>query len=68
MSQNVYRWRNGGGLVLGRFPPTVQQLRAMIGPTPVVYRVEDDRTSEWREPTGAERLKVRAWLDRKAHV
>jgi hypothetical protein len=52
---------NGGGLVLARFPPTVQQLQATIGPTPVVYRVEDAHTYKWREPTEAERLRVRAW-------
>jgi hypothetical protein len=59
------RYVNCGALVLDdRFPVTPQRLQAMVGPTPVVYRVEDAHTYEWREPTKGERARVRAWLRR----
>jgi hypothetical protein len=59
------RYVNGGATVLDdRHPVTPQRLQAMVGPTPVVYRVEDARTSEWREATGDERARIRAWLRR----
>jgi hypothetical protein len=62
---HIYSWKNGGAPVLGDpFPVTTRCLQAMVGPTPVVYRVEDDRTYEWREPTKDERARVRAWLRR----
>jgi hypothetical protein len=59
------RYVNGGAPVLGnRFPLTPQRLQAMVGPTPVVYRVEDGHTYKWREPTKGERARIRAWLGR----
>jgi hypothetical protein len=65
-----YRWKKGGGLVLDRFPPTVQQLHAMVtyagiaAGTPVVYHIEDAHTYKWREATKDERARIRAWLRR----
>lgn len=57
------RSTNGGAPVLDdRFPLTPQRLQAMVGPTPVVYYVEDAHTYEWREPSKGERARVRAWL------
>jgi hypothetical protein len=39
------RYTNGGAPVLDdRLPLTVQRLQAMVGPTPVIYRVEDAHT------------------------
>jgi hypothetical protein len=59
------RYTNGGVPVLDdRLPLTVQRLQAMVVPTPVIYRVEDAHTYEWREPTKDERARVRAWLRR----
>ncbi|MEO6056370.1 MAG: hypothetical protein ABIQ49_05980 [Gemmatimonadales bacterium] len=59
------RYKNGGAPVLDdRLPLTVQRLEAMVGPTPVIYRVEDAHTCEWREATKGERARVRAWLGR----
>jgi hypothetical protein len=57
------RYVNGGAPVLqDRFPVTPQCLRAMVGPEPVAYRVEDAYTYECREATGEERARIRAWL------
>jgi hypothetical protein len=59
------RYVKGGAPILDdRLPVTVQRLRAMVGPQPVVYRVEDARNNEWREPTSQERTRVCAWLRR----
>jgi hypothetical protein len=59
------RYTNGGAQVLeNRLPVTVSRLRAMVGPVPVAYRVEDAHTYEWREATGEERARIRAWLRR----
>lgn len=59
------RYTNGGVLVLQEsFPVTPQRLGAMVGPEPVAYRVEDAHTYEWREATGEERARIRAWLRR----
>jgi hypothetical protein len=58
------RYKNGGAPVLNdRFPTTPQRLQTMIGPTPVVFRVED-AAGRWREPTKRERTRIRAWLRR----
>jgi hypothetical protein len=57
------RYVNSGAPVLqDLFPVTPQCLRAMVGPEPVAYRVEDAYTYEWREPTSDERVRIRAWL------
>jgi hypothetical protein len=59
------RYINGGGAVLDdRHPVTPQRLQAMVGPTPVVYRVEDADSDEWRRATADERARIRAWLRR----
>jgi hypothetical protein len=59
------RYINSGAPVLeGRFLITPQRLGAMVGPEPVAYRVEDGHTYEWREATGEERARIRAWLRR----
>lgn len=47
-----------------RFPVTWARLRAMVGPEATVYRVEDADTYEWRQATGEERVRIRAWLRR----
>jgi hypothetical protein len=65
------RYVNSGAPVLGnRFPLTPQRLQAMVtyagiaAGTPVVYRVEDAHTYQWRKPSKGERARVRAWLRR----
>lgn len=59
------RYVNGSAPVLDdRYPVTPQRLQAMVGPTPVVYRVEDVHSDEWRLATAAERVRIRAWLRR----
>jgi hypothetical protein len=59
------RYKRGGAPLLDdQLPVTPQRLQAMVGPTPVVYRVEEARTSEWRKATRDERARVRAWLRR----
>jgi hypothetical protein len=65
------RYKNAGAPVLDdRLPLTVQRLQAMVtyagiaAGTPVIYRVEDADTCEWRKATKGERARVRAWLGR----
>jgi hypothetical protein len=59
------RYFNGGPPVLDdRLPLTVSRLQAMIGPNPVLYRVEDAHTGRLREATSQERVRIRAWLRR----
>jgi hypothetical protein len=61
------RYKRGGApLLADRFPVTPQRLQAMVGPTPVIYRVEDAHTYKWRKATKDERARVRAWLARFA--
>jgi hypothetical protein len=56
-------YTKGGTAVLqDRFPVTSERFCAMIGPTPVSYRVQDRHTNEWREPWSDERAHIRAWL------
>ncbi len=58
---------NGGAPVLeDRLSVTVSRLRAMVGPEPVAYHVEDAQTYQWREPISEERARIRAWLLRFA--
>jgi hypothetical protein len=60
------RYKNGGAPVLDDRPwvVTPQRLQVMVGPTPVVYRVEDTHTYKWREAAKGERARIRAWLGR----